>query len=258
MKRATGRPDGCDADCVTAPDVRALNQCEAHRISLTRGSRDSVAASRFQRFQRLRILIRSESGTVDMLRGRAAGPALPPRHRNAVPVPGKGQRRVKLSESRSSRPARALRNPAAALARPDRDAREGGARTAIATRRLAPRDVALDTPAAWMRSSRLPSPPIAASGEILLGSRPRLMVLHRRSTSLHSSHESSSPRTTRWYPWCTPRQRFGIPAAPSSTMRHTCGRFVTGRSPESRSISTPQRQLQATASSSYPARSEAT
>ena len=39
-----------------------------------------------------------------------------------------------------------------------------------------------------------------------------------------SSHESSSPRTTRSYPWCTPRQRLGAPAARLPILRHTGGR----------------------------------
>ena len=57
----------------------------------------------------------------------------------------------------------------------------------------------------------------------------------------------------RWCPWCTPRQRFGTPAAHLSIMRHTCGRSGMGSSSESRSISTPQRRLLPTAWSS-PAR----
>ena len=39
------------------------------------------------------------------------------------------------------------------------------------------------------------------------------------------------------------------PAAPSSTMRHTSGRSGMGRSPDSRSMSTPQRRLPPTAPS---------
>jgi ketosteroid isomerase-like protein len=48
-------------------------------------------------------------------------------------------------------------------------------------------------------------------------------------------------------------QRFGTPAARLSIMRHTCGRSAMGRSPDSRSITTPQRRLLPTAWSS-PAR----
>jgi hypothetical protein len=77
-----------------------------------------------------------------------------------------------------------------------------------------------------------------------------LVVLHRLATTRRSSHESSSPRTTRWYPWCTPRQRFGTRAARLSIMRHTCGRSGMGNSPDSRSISTPQRRMVPTAWSS--------
>ena len=43
------------------------------------------------------------------------------------------------------------------------------------------------------------------------------------------------------------RQRLGTPAARLSIMRHTCGRSEMGRSPDSRSISTPQRRLPPTA-----------
>src|SRR5205814_3661350 len=59
----------------------------------------------------------------------------------------------------------------------------------------------------------------------------------------------------RWCrcPRCTPRQRFGTPAALLSITRHTCGRSGMGRSPEYRSIWTPQRRLPPTAWSS-PAR----
>jgi hypothetical protein len=71
--------------------------------------------------------------------------------------------------------------------------------------------------------------------------------------SRRSSHESSSPRTTRWYRWCTPRQRFGTPAARLSILRHTCGLCGMGSSPGSRAITTPQRRLPPTAWSS-PAR----
>ena len=55
--------------------------------------------------------------------------------------------------------------------------------------------------------------------------------------------EFIAQRTTRWCPRCTPRQRFGTPAALLSITRHTCGRSGMGRSPEYRSIWTPQRRL---------------
>ena len=58
-----------------------------------------------------------------------------------------------------------------------------------------------------------------------------LAVSHRLSTSRRSSHESSSPRTTKWCPWCTRRHRLGAPAALLSITRHTCGHSGMGRSP---------------------------
>jgi hypothetical protein len=49
------------------------------------------------------------------------------------------------------------------------------------------------------------------------GSSPRLVWWSCVDYRLHDvrAARSSSPRTTRWYPWCTPRRLFRTPAARS-------------------------------------------
>ena len=63
----------------------------------------------------------------------------------------------------------------------------------------------------------------------------------RLSTTRRSSHESSSPSTTRSYPWCTPRQRFGTPAA--GVAKAHVWTIRDGKLARFQSYQTPQRRL---------------